>query len=233
LELLVVSVNDDSSSSRRDNRQRQVVVSKSAFRTGPHPPSVPVKLESAKGGFALTFVHLGRKFYQITLWAQTQASHRKWIDHIAEQQELMRQRSLMFDTEMLSENFFVGPNKVNCAAPFDGGRKMVYGTDDGVYLSDGKNREPVKVLALLDVTQVDVLEEYQLLLVLSGMLGFFKNLLYRNTHLPRRTASNHVSDELAKPARHDGWAQAREADQLAHKLLQGRLLPRPTAGLCC
>ena len=31
------------------------------------------------------------------------------------------------------------------------------------------NREPVNVLALLDVAQVDVLEDYQLLIVLSGM----------------------------------------------------------------
>jgi hypothetical protein len=46
---------------------------------------------------------------------------------------------------------------------------MVYGTDDGVYLSDisGRTQEPVKMLALSDVTQIDVLEEYQLLLVLS------------------------------------------------------------------
>jgi hypothetical protein len=46
---------------------------------------------------------------------------------------------------------------------------MVYGTDDGVYMSDvtGRTREPVKILALTDVTQIDVLEEYQLLLVLS------------------------------------------------------------------
>lgn len=47
---------------------------------------------------------------------------------------------------------------------------MVYGTDDGVYLSDLRdpNQHPVKVLALLDVLQVDVLEDYQLLIVLSG-----------------------------------------------------------------
>jgi RHO1 GDP-GTP exchange protein 1/2 len=39
-----------------------------------------------------------------------------------------------------------------------------------VYISDLRDthREPVKVLALLDVTQVDVLEDYQLLIVLSG-----------------------------------------------------------------
>lgn len=51
-----------------------------------------------------------------------------------------------------------------------GGRRIVYGTDDGVYLSDLREprQEPVKVLALLDVVQVDVLEDYQLLIVLSG-----------------------------------------------------------------
>jgi RhoGEF, Guanine nucleotide exchange factor for Rho/Rac/Cdc42-like GTPases len=46
----------------------------------------------------------------------------------------------------------------------------VYGTDDGVYLSDLRDpqREPTKVLPLIEVTQVDVLEDYQLLIVLSG-----------------------------------------------------------------
>jgi hypothetical protein len=46
---------------------------------------------------------------------------------------------------------------------------MIYGTDDGVYFSnlrDPKLREPVKVINLLDVTQVDVIEEFQLLIVL-------------------------------------------------------------------
>ena len=56
-----------------------------------------------------------------------------------------------------------------------GGRRVVYGTDDGVYLSDLRepNQDPVKVLALLDVLQVDVLEDYQLLIVLSGVSHIF------------------------------------------------------------
>lgn len=76
---------------------------------------------------------------------------------------------MIFDTVTLSEGFFSGPNKVNCAAPFDRGRSIVYGTDDGVYISSftSPENEPVKVLALLDVLQVDVLEEYELLIVLS------------------------------------------------------------------
>jgi RHO1 GDP-GTP exchange protein 1/2 len=42
-----------------------------------------------------------------------------------------------------------------------------------VYISDLRagNQDPVKVLSLLDVSQVDVLEEYQLLIVLSGQSG--------------------------------------------------------------
>lgn len=51
-----------------------------------------------------------------------------------------------------------------------GGQKVAYGTFDGVYFQDLRepNREPIKVLALTDVAQVDVLDEYGLLIVLSG-----------------------------------------------------------------
>ena len=54
----------------------------------------------------------------------------------------------------------------------------MYGTDDGVYLSNllERNREPIKVLALKDVAQVDVLEDYQLLIVLSGSRSSTVNL---------------------------------------------------------
>jgi hypothetical protein len=52
-----------------------------------------------------------------------------------------------------------------------GGQKVAYGTFDGVYFQDLRepNREPIKVLALTDVAQVDVLDEYGLLIVLSGL----------------------------------------------------------------
>lgn len=46
---------------------------------------------------------------------------------------------------------------------------MVYGTDNGVYLSDlrDKNKVPVKVISVPSVTQVDVLEEQGILIVLA------------------------------------------------------------------
>ena len=66
----------------------------------------------------MTFAHLGRGAYQITLWANTLVSQRKWLDAVNKQQEVMRERSRHFETESLSEAFFVGANSVNCAAPF-------------------------------------------------------------------------------------------------------------------
>lgn len=46
---------------------------------------------------------------------------------------------------------------------------MVFGTDNGVYVANllAKDKVPVKVLALINVTQVDVLEDYGILIVLA------------------------------------------------------------------
>lgn len=54
----------------------------------------------------------------------------------------------------------------------DGGRKLVYGTDNGIYISDRRPKDisakPKRVLDAICVTQIEVLEEYQLLLALSN-----------------------------------------------------------------
>ena len=41
-----------------------------------------------------------------------------WIESIVKQQEIMRERSMLFEMETWSEGFFTGINRVNCAAPF-------------------------------------------------------------------------------------------------------------------
>ncbi|CAK5283232.1 unnamed protein product [Mycena citricolor] len=178
LELLLVSASEDMNGKDKDTLrgQRRQLVRKSSFGNGagqrgsPHPPSVVIRAD-AKGPNWISFSHLGRKAYSLVLSAGTPLAQRKWMENIIKQQTAMRERSLVFDTIALSEGFF-GANKVNCAAPFSGGRRIVYGTDDGVYISDLRelHKDPVKVLALLDVSQVDVLEDYQLLIVLSERL---------------------------------------------------------------
>ncbi|ETW79216.1 hypothetical protein HETIRDRAFT_478624 [Heterobasidion irregulare TC 32-1] len=184
LELLFVTFSDDGANGTvrpSTSRPGKVLTKRASFGKGgaaapapapgatPYPPAVGKTENGGKGGFSITFVHLGRKYYQITLWASTHVSQRKWVENIARQQERMRERSTFFETEALSEGFFVGLNRANCAAPFAAGRKVVYGTDDGVYISDlrEQNRDPVKMLALTDVAQVDVLDDYGLLIVLS------------------------------------------------------------------
>jgi len=80
-------------------------------------PPVAIRTEG-KGQHWINFVHLGRKYYQLMLWASSTLSQKKWLENIYKQQQIMRDRSLVFVTVTLSEGFFIGPNKVNCAAPF-------------------------------------------------------------------------------------------------------------------
>ena len=109
LELLLVSAPDEYPNHKSSKQ-------KALLKNAPHTPVIPIK--ETKGGFSITFIRLGREYYEITLWASTYVSQRKWVEHITKQQDLMRERSTIFETVTLNEGFFVGPNRVNCAAPF-------------------------------------------------------------------------------------------------------------------
>ncbi|QRV74343.1 Rho guanine nucleotide exchange factor [Ceratobasidium sp. AG-Ba] len=171
LELLVVSTPEENAA--RAARPRTTLMrrnSNGSTANGTPPPAAPIRPDSQKSGYQLTVSHLGKRGYSLTLWAPTVVGRKKWVEHITAQQESMRERSMVFDTFMLSEDVFVGDAKVNCAVPYDFGRRVAYGTDVGVFfqaLGEGRNRTPIKVLELVDVQQIDVLEEYQLLIVLS------------------------------------------------------------------
>lgn len=203
LELLVVSATDDpmtmrastarpkSLMSRTSNASKLNLTNGTSLKSSASASSAPDP--TSKQGFPLTFTHLGRKGYTLTLWSPSWAGRKKWLDKIDLRQSELRDRSLVFDMSVLSEGFFTGTNRVTCAAPFgtviqqvqcmrkrqtdlfpsypDGGTQMVYGTDNGVYLANllAKEKSPIKVIAVANVTQVDVLEEYGILVVLAGM----------------------------------------------------------------
>ncbi|RKF80904.1 Rho1 guanine nucleotide exchange factor 1 [Golovinomyces cichoracearum] len=126
---------------------------------------------SKKEGFPITYRHLGKGGYELTLYASTAGSRSKWMEYIGEQQASLRKRGDFYNRYVISNDFFSSSNRVNCVAPFDGGRKLICGTDSGIYVSDRKskdgNTKPQRILDVTNVTQIDVLEEYQLLLVLS------------------------------------------------------------------
>jgi hypothetical protein len=54
----------------------------------------------------------------MTLWAATHANHRKWIENITLQQDLMHERSQFFEVNVLPEGFFLSAKHANYAAPF-------------------------------------------------------------------------------------------------------------------
>ena len=74
----------------------------------------------------------------------------------------------------------------------DGGRKLVYGTDTGIFVSDRRQKasesRPRRVLEISSVTQVDIMEEYQLLLVLANksLYSFSLEALDSNDTLVKR-----------------------------------------------
>ncbi|GAA5975052.1 hypothetical protein JCM11641_000011 [Rhodosporidiobolus odoratus] len=167
LELLVVAPVDDAATARGGVVRPRSLMARTSSTAPLPPPQLDQK--NSKQGYALTFIHLGRRGYQITLWASTWTARKKWLDQIEERQNELRERSLVFETVPLSAGYFVGTNRLTCAAPFDNGNRMVYGTDNGVYLADlrEKNKVPVKVISVPNVTQLDVLEEQGILIVLA------------------------------------------------------------------
>ncbi|EIW71826.1 hypothetical protein TREMEDRAFT_28347 [Tremella mesenterica DSM 1558] len=169
LELLVVITPDEHYNTGKLSASRARLMPRpSASNKNTTATHVPPKPES-KHGFSITIVHLGKKGYTMQLWADTYVSRKKWLEHIDKQQSVLRDRSCVFVPETITEGYFGGLRKVNCVSPYDQGNRIIYGTDEGVYFSNSREeklREPVKVINLLDVTQVDVIEEFQLLIVL-------------------------------------------------------------------
>jgi RHO1 GDP-GTP exchange protein 1/2 len=123
--------------------------------------------------YPITFRHLGKGAYELQLYATTVTQRKKFIELVEQQQSKLRERSSNFYTKtILCSNFFNSQNRVNCLVPTDGGRKLVYGTDSGVYIADRWPKEttqkPKRILDAQQVSQIDTLEEYRLLLVLSN-----------------------------------------------------------------
>jgi len=68
-------------------------------------------------GFPITFRHLGKGGYELTLYASTQISQQKWMEHIDAQQRTLKERSNIFTQTILNEGFFSAAIRVTCAVP--------------------------------------------------------------------------------------------------------------------
>ena len=136
---------------------------------GREPTNLPKQDTKQQQGHPLTFRHLGRGAFELTLFANSQIQREKWIKLVNEQQDTMRDHKNLFTKSMITEGFFGTNTRVTCGVPIDGGRKLVVGTENGVYLVDRRQGapKPRRVLDARAVTQVDVLEQHSILLVLT------------------------------------------------------------------
>ncbi|KAK1085767.1 RHO1 GDP-GTP exchange protein 2 [Friedmanniomyces endolithicus] len=122
-------------------------------------------------GWPITFKGLGKGGYELTLYCVSPIQREKWMEHIQTQKEKLSERHKIFSMSKLCEGFFTQTVRINCCRPIDGGRKLVIGTDFGVFVSDRKPKDsaskPRKLLEARFVTQLEVLEQHQILIVLS------------------------------------------------------------------
>lgn len=77
----------------------------------------PKAATSGKEGYPITFQHIGKGGYDMTLYAMSTISRRKWMENIEEQQERLRSRGNFYTKTVLCDNFFTSAHKVNCLVP--------------------------------------------------------------------------------------------------------------------
>lgn len=124
--------------------------------------------------YPISFAYVGRRGYELTLYGATNSAQDSLISIIEQQQNKIREKNDIFTLTPLAERFFDISNRINCLAPCDGGRRLLYGTDSGVFMSEIKTRgnqrvvsKPVRIISKVNVTQLEILEEYQTLLALA------------------------------------------------------------------
>ena len=79
--------------------------------------NAPKTNPAAKEGYPITFRHLGKGGYELTLYALSHIQRRKWMEHIEGQQSKLRERSNFYTKTVLCNGFFTSVNKVNCLVP--------------------------------------------------------------------------------------------------------------------
>jgi hypothetical protein len=99
------------------------------------------------------------------------------LQQIAAQQKKLIETNDIFSLSKFETRRFTGNNKINCAVPCYGGKKLLYGTDSGVWVSTVRSisatsnekicSDPTMVISKTYVSQVEVIVEYSKLLVLT------------------------------------------------------------------
>lgn len=114
------------------------------------------------------------------------------METVNKQRQNLMQKQKVFDSRPVSDRFFNALNRVNCAVRF--GYGVLIGSDQGVYLKRGSNEGLIRILAMDKVSQIDVLERSDLILVLADKTLYTYSLSSLMDRERRgRKLSSHVS----------------------------------------
>lgn len=127
--------------------------------------------------YQVNFFGLGTNAMHVSLFADDLLSHNQLLLQVLLQQRKLIEKYDIFSLSKYETRRFTGNNKINCGVPCYGGKKLLYGTDSGVWVSTVRSismtsnqkicSDPTLVISKSYVTQMEVLVEYNKLLVLA------------------------------------------------------------------
>lgn len=127
--------------------------------------------------FQINFLGLGKNQVHASLFADDITNQTQVLLQIQQQQRKLIEQHDIFSLTKFETRRFHGNNRINCAVPCYGGKKMLYGTDSGIWVATVRSinatsnekicSEPTMVIKKLYVTQIEVLVEFSRLLVVS------------------------------------------------------------------
>lgn len=137
-------------------------------------------VSSSQQKLQLNFFGLGTNPVHVSLFADDLTHQNQILLQIQLQQRRLIEKHDIFSIAKYETRRFTGNNRINCAVPCYGGKKLLYGTDSGVWVSTVRSismtssekicSDPTMVISKPYVTQMEVLVEYSKLLVLSDKI---------------------------------------------------------------
>ncbi|KAM9918015.1 hypothetical protein OXX59_008956 [Metschnikowia pulcherrima] len=158
------------------HREDGSLVSDVGLKNKPEPsPYNPVSSSQPK--MQLNFFGLGSNPVHVSLFADDITNQNQVLSQVQQQQKRLIAKHDVFSICKYETRRFTGNNRINCAVPCYGGKKLMYGTDSGVWVSTVRSismtstekicSDPTMVISKPYVTQLEVLVEYSKVLVLS------------------------------------------------------------------
>lgn len=174
--------------------------------SNPTTPSTTNHSSTTKSGYPLSFSYLGKHGAgtTITLYAATMAIRRQWITKIQQQQQELREQTRVLEPVLVNDTFFSAFNRVRCAAVFDHGKSIAFGSDQGVYVLK-ETGGLVRILAIEKVSQIDILDRILLVLADKVLYSYsLDTLLTESDGQQLNITSNTTSAAVAAAANRRG-----------------------------